>query len=282
MFQVTTNESEDPKEPRINLEHPESSLLLQKATMQVAHGGGPRFEKGSDDYATILNWIKAGAPYGEESGEDSSKIVRLETFPAEVVLEHGARQRILVTAHMSDGTREDFTHQVLYEVNESEIADVSTAGVIEAAKPGETAVSIKAAGRNARVGVGVVAQPLKNYPDVPRNNFIDEEVFSKLRRFNIVPSELSSDEEFLRRVCLDLTGRLPPPRRVLEFLKDTDPRKREKLVEVLFDSPEFVDYWTFRFSDLYRVAIFPIGINPQVDADVFGVDSRLHRARSAL
>ena len=263
VFQVTTNESEGPKEPRINLEHPEASLLLQKATMQVAHGGGPRFEKGSDDYTTILNWVKAGAPYGEESGEDSTKVVRLDSFPTEVVLEHGARQRILVTAHMSDGTQEDFTHQVLYEVNESEIADVSAAGVIEAAKPGETAVSIKAAGRNARVGVGVVAQPLKNYPDVPRNNFIDEEVFSKLRRFNIVPSELSSDEEFLRRVCLDLTGRLPPPPRVREFVKDNDPRKRQKLVEILFDSPEFVDYWTFRFSDLYRVAIFPIGINPK-------------------
>jgi len=262
VFQVLTDEPEGDKQSRVNLEHPEASLLLQKATMEVAHGGGPRFEKGSDDYITVLNWIEAGAPYGEED-KDSAKVVGLETFPTDVVLEQGHKQRILVTAHMSDGTQEDFTHQVLYEVNESEIADVSAGGAIEASKPGETAVMIKAAGRNARVGIGVVADALDNYPDVPRNNFVDEEVFSKLRRFNIVPSGLSSDEEFLRRVCLDLTGRLPPPRRVQAFVQDKDPRKREKVVEALLDSPEYVDYWTYRFSDLYRVAIFPVGINPK-------------------
>lgn len=263
VFQVLTDAPEDgDKQSRINLEHPEASLLLQKATMEVAHGGGPRFEKGSDDYTAILNWIKAGAPYGEED-KGSAKVVKLETYPKDVVLEKGHKQHILVTAQMSDGRQEDFTHQVLYEVNESEIADVSAGGAIEASKPGETAVMIKAAGRNARVGIGVVADALDNYPNVPRNNFVDEEVFSKLRRFNIVPSELSSDEEFLRRVCLDLTGRLPPPRRVLDFVKDKDPRKREKVVEALLDSPEYVDYWTYRFSDLYRVAIFPVGINPK-------------------
>ena len=263
VFQVLTDESEGPKVPRIDTNNPEKSLLLQKATMQIAHGGGPRFEKGSDDYETILNWVRAGTPYGEDGNEKIPKVVRLKTFPQNVVLEQGETQRVLVTAHFSDGSKEDFTHQVLYEVNEPEVGRVSAGGLIEAAKPGETAVLIKAAGRNARVGIGVAAEPRPNYPDVPRNNFIDEEVFSKLRKFNIVPSELASDAQFLRRVCLDLTGRLPPPNRVREFLADRDPSKREKVIEALLDSPEYVDYWTFRFADLYRVAIFPIGINPK-------------------
>ena len=265
VFQVLTDESEGPKVPRIDTNNPEKSLLLQKATMEIAHGGGPRFEKGSDDYETILNWVRAGAPYGEEGGDGDGppKIVRLATFPQDVVLEVGEKQRILVTAHFSDGSQEDFTHQVLYEVNEPEVGRVSAGGLIEAAKPGETAVLIKAAGRNARVGIGVAAEPRPNYPDVPRNNFIDEAVFSKLRKFNIVPSELAGDAEFLRRVCLDLSGRLPPPNRVREFLADRDPSKREKVIEALLDSPEYVDYWTFRFADLYRVAIFPVGINPK-------------------
>ena len=263
VFKVLTDESDDATEPRINLESPEASLLLQKAIMEVPHGGGPRFEKGSDDYTTILNWIKAGAPYGEENEQGTPKIVKLETYPGDIVLEKGQKQRILVTAHFSDGHQEDFTHQVLYTVNETAVAVVSSAGVIEAGKPGETAVLIKAAGRNARVGVGVVAEALPNYPDVPANNFIDEEVFAKLRKFNIVPADLSSDGEFLRRVCLDLTGSLPPANRVREFLKDKDPNKRQKLIEILLDSPEYVDYWTFRFADLYRVALFPVGINPK-------------------
>jgi hypothetical protein len=263
VFQVLTDDSEGPKEPRINLEKPQASLLLQKAVMEIPHGGGPRFEKGSDDYTTILNWIRAGAPYGKESDADTPKIVKLETYPPEMVLDPGQKQRVLVTAHFSDGRQEDFTHQVLYTVNESAVADASTDGVIEAKKPGETAVLIKAAGHNARIGVGVVAEALSDYPDVPHNNFVDEEVFSKLRLFNIVPSGLSSDQEFLRRVCLDLTGRLPPARRVRSFLADEDPKKREKLIETLLASPEYVDYWTFRFADLYRVAIFPVGINPK-------------------
>ena len=263
IFQVLTDESGGPRVPRINLQNPEQSLLLQKATMQVAHGGQQRFERGSDDYETILSWVTAGAPYGEEGEEEAPKVVRLEVFPPEAILEPGQKQRILVTAHFSDARREDFTHQVLYEVSEPGIAKVSAEGIVEAVKPGEALIRIRAAGRNAQVGVGVVAEPLEDYPDVPRINFIDEEVFSKLQKFNIVPSELSNAAEFLRRVCLDLTGRLPPPERVREFLADQGPRKREKLIDVLLDSPEYVDYWTFRFADLFRVAIFSVGINPK-------------------
>ena len=263
IYQVLTDESGGPKVPRIKLHNPEQSLLLQKATMQLPHGGQLRFDRGSDDYQTILNWVRAGARYGEGGEEEAPKVVRLEVFPPEAILEPGQKQRILVTAHFSDASREDFTHQVLYEVNEPGIAKVSTEGVVEAVKPGEAVIRIKAAGRNTRVGVGVVAEPLANYPDVPRHNFIDEEVFSKLQKFNMVASELSSDPEFLRRVCLDLTGRLPPAERVREFLADHDPRKREKLIDILLDSPEYVDYWTFRFADLFRVAIFSVGINPK-------------------
>jgi hypothetical protein len=88
-------------------------------------------------------------------------------------------------------------------------------------------------------------------------------VFAKLRKFQIVPSDLSSDAEFLRRVCLDLTGTLPPPQRVREFLASRDPDKREKVIDALISSPEFVDYWTFRFSDIFRVAIFANGLSPK-------------------
>jgi hypothetical protein len=263
VFQVLSNESGGPKTPRIDKQNPEKSLILLKAAMEIPHGGGPRFEKGSEDYEAILGWVRSGAPYGEEAGEETAKLVRLEASPSEVLLDPGEKQRIVVTARYSDGRSEDFTHQVLYSSHEPAIADVDSSGMVEAAKPGEAAILIKAAGHSARVGVGVVAPPIAGYPDTPANNFIDEEVFSKLRKFNIVPSALSSDGEFLRRVCLDLTGRLPPPQRVREFLKDKSANKREKVVDALLDSPEYVDYWTFRFADLFRVAIFPVGINPK-------------------
>ena len=99
----------------------------------------------------------------------------------------------------------------------------------------------------------MIEKPIENYPKVETRNYIDKHVFAKLRKFHIIPSLLSSDEEFLRRVCLDLTGTLPPPTRVREFLAAKNLQKRDRLIETLLNSPEYVDYWRFRFGDLMRV-----------------------------
>jgi hypothetical protein len=129
--------------------------------------------------------------------------------------------------------------------------------VILAKKAGETPILIHVAG-HAPVGirVAIAANPLVDYPAVAGNNLIDDHVFPRLRQLSIVPSGLSSDAEFLRRLCLDVTGTLPPPERAREFLADKDPSKRGKLIKTLLDSPEYVDYWTFRFADLFRVNNF--------------------------
>lgn len=270
VFQVLSSESGGPKVPRIDKANPEQSLLLRKAAMEVPHGGGRRFTKDSDDYRAVLDWIKAGAPFGETAAAaGAARVVKLETFPRDIVLPPGDRQRILVTARYSDGRTEDFTHRVLYQSNDGDIASVSSSGEIETKGPGETAVLIKAAGRSARIGVGVIGPPVANYPKVAARSFIDEQVFAKLRRFNIVPSDLSGDAEFLRRVCLDITGRIPPPDRVTEFVSNKDPNKRARVIDALLDSPEYVDYWTFRISDLFRVSIFPVGINPKWTQDYY-------------
>jgi hypothetical protein len=143
------------------------------------------------------------------------------------------------------------------------VVKVSPEGLVEAVKPGETAVLIRTPGYSLSARFGVISQPIAHYPKVEGRNFIDEHVFAKLRKFQIIPSELSNDAEFLRRVCLDVTGTLPPANRVREFLADKDPQKRDKLLEILLQSPEYIDYWTFRFADLFRVALHPSGGNPK-------------------
>jgi hypothetical protein len=262
-FQVLTQESTGAKRPRVDTMNPEQSLLLQKATMEIPHGGGVRFPKTSEDYEAILTWIRNGAAYGAEDKESNPKVTHLEVFPKDVFLRVGETHRLLVTAYYQDGRAEDFTHQVLYETGQSSVATVSATGLVEAKKPGETGIMIKAVGNLIRAGVGVLADPLKDYPQVSRNNFVDNEVFDKLRLFNIIPSDLTSDSEFIRRICFDLTGAAPPPERVREFVASKDPKKRDKLIETLLASPEYVDYWTFRFADLFRVGVFPAGINPK-------------------
>jgi hypothetical protein len=249
VFQVLTTEQPRPRKPRINRQKPEESLLLLKATAAVRHGGGERIAPGSPDYREIVDWIKKGAPYGEEA----ARAIRLEIEPRYLVLEGKGAQQLLVTALYADGRRDDVTDQVLYESNNKEIARVSSEGRVEAVRTGETAILVRAAGQFATAGVAVITPSAVDYPLVRGRNFIDDYVFAKRRRLRIVPAPLSRDEEFLRRVCLDLTGTLPPPERVRAFVADRDPDKRDKLIDALLDSPQFVDFWTYRFADLFRV-----------------------------
>jgi hypothetical protein len=158
-----------------------------------------------------------------------------------------------VTAHLANGELEDFTDRVAFRSNNGEVAKVDADGLVRATAPGETAVVVRAAGQAVSARVAVVERVRRMFSDIPHRNFIDKHVFSKLEKISVVPSETSSDAEFLRRVCLDISGTLPPPGRVRDFLVDESPDKRDRLIDTLLDSPEYVDYWTFRFADLFRV-----------------------------
>ena len=250
-FRVLTTDS-NPIVPRINRKEPEKSLVLLKPTLSVPHGGGVRFEVGSSDYRKMLDWIKAGAPYGVEAEQQGVKVERVEVFPNEVVLDASGRQQFLVTGYLSNGRREDLTEQARYVPENPDILEVSETGIVRAKKVGETNVFIRTSGHALSARVGVIDRPIVHYPTIETRNYIDQHVFAKLRKFQILPSDLSSDQEFLRRVCLDLTGTLPPPRRVRDFLADKDPRKRDRLIETLLETSEYIDYWSFRFGDLMR------------------------------
>ena len=261
-YQVLTAEIKGERVPRVDLKQPEKSLLLLKPTMEAAHGGGKRFDRSSDDYNAILSWIRNGAPFDDGAGTPQPRLQRLEVYPSMAVLPVEGQHGLLVTAHFDDGHTEDYTREALYTSTDNEVAVVKGA-TVSARRRGETSIIIRAGGQVASVAVGVIGPAVANYPKVARWNFIDEHVFDKLRRFQIVPSDLATDDEFLRRVCLDLTGTLPPPVRVREFRASRDPRKREKVIDALIASPEFTDYWTFRFAEIFRVAIFANGLSPK-------------------
>lgn len=97
--------------------------------------------------------------------------------------------------------------------------------------------------------------------DVPRKNFIDTILFDKMAKDSIQSAPLTSDEEFIRRVTLDLTGRIPSADAVTTFLADNSASKRDALVDSLIGTPEFIDKWTMFFGDLFKVNAFATNIN---------------------
>src|SRR5438093_6748741 len=93
---------------------------------------------------------------------------------------------------------------------------------------------------------------------VPRKNFIDDLVFARMERDHIPHAPLSSDEEFLRRTYLDATGLLPTADKVRSFKTDTDPNKRDKLIDELIGSEEFLDQWAYHWEELLRISSGPV------------------------
>jgi Bacterial Ig-like domain (group 2) len=166
-YQVLTTEVAGQRIPRVSLTEPEKSLLLQKPSFAVAHGGGQLMTEGSADYQAVLNWIRNGTPYGAEGGE-SVHVTGVELFPKEVVLDSGGKHQLLVTARLSNGRKQDFTDQVMYSTSNADVVKVSAAGLAEAVTAGETAVMIRAAGFAATARFGVISKPIAAYPKVPK------------------------------------------------------------------------------------------------------------------
>jgi hypothetical protein len=238
---------------RINKQDPDASLLLQKATGAVPHGGGPRFKKGSYEYNILARWIREAAP-----GPDAAlSITDVTVAPAErVVPQPGLTQQLQVTAKYSDGSTRDVTRWARFSSNNDAVASVDdVTGRVKAQQGGDSAIMVSYGGfvKVARVLVPVQAKAPVDYAKLPRANFIDDLVLRKLAQLRVEPSPLCSDAEFLRRASLDVIGTLPTPEEVERFLADRSPDKRAKLVDALLERPEFVDYRALKLSDLFRV-----------------------------
>lgn len=98
----------------------------------------------------------------------------------------------------------------------------------------------------------LAANPNATTTNIPRKNFIDEEIFRKMETDKVPSAALSSDEEFVRRVTLDLTGRIPSADLVVKFVADTSADKRDRYIDSLIGTPEFVDRWTMWVGDLVQ------------------------------
>lgn len=236
---------------RVNLQEPAKSLLLMKAVAQIPHGGGPRFKADSVEYRTILNWIKDGASFAATD----ARVQTVTVEPPQNVLKVGGGTQLKVTATWTDGRVEDVTRKAVYASSDEPVAVVSDEGKVTGVRWGGTAIQVRflGAARAAFVTLPQVRKDKTKYPEVPRVNVVDELVFENLRKMNVVPSEMSTDEQFCRRVFLDAIGVLPTPEELQKFVADPAPDKRAKLIDALLERPEFVDLRTLRIADMLRL-----------------------------
>ena len=238
---------------RIVPSDPGRSLMLLKPTGAVPHKGGTRFDTNSLEYRILSDWIASGTPGPRK---EDARIERIEFIPPQVVLKPGMNQQLIVRAHFSDGQKQDVTRWAKYTSANETVAQIGEQGNVTVSGYGEGAIT---AWYLSRIAIATVTVPYSNaiprdvFAKAARRNFIDELVLEKLESLQLPPSPRSSDEEFVRRAYLDTVGILPSATETRAFLDDKAANKRDALIESLLKRPEFVDYWTYKWSDLLLV-----------------------------
>ena len=230
---------------------PDSSLFLLKGTGAVPHGGGKKMEKDSDEYKLVRRWIAAGMPYGNTTDPTVTKIT---VYPEHRIMTRNNKQQFAVYAHYTDGTVEDITRRAQYDSNDQEIAAVDVAAQVRTlGLSGEAGIMARYQGHvavfRATVPMGVKIPEWQ----FPIQTVVDQHTSKKWRDLGLVPSDPAADEVFIRRAYLDITGTLPTPKQVREFVASKDPKKKDSLVDQLVETPEYSYYFANKWADILRV-----------------------------
>jgi hypothetical protein len=236
---------------RINIVEPSESLLLKKPLMDVAHGGGKRLKKGDPNHLVLEQWIAEGLQLDAPTVPD---LVKIETLPPGRVLHHPAdRQQIVVLGHFTDGSVRDLTQLADFSSSSEAVGSVNVNGLVTKHGRGETAILARYLDKMATCQITFLEDvPGFAWSNPPEHNFVDTRVFEKLKTLQIAPSDLCTDEEFLRRAYLDTTGRLPTIAEAQAFHADSSPSKRQALIDALLATDDFASFWSLKWCDLLR------------------------------
>ena len=244
--------TDDHASRRVNLASPEDSLMLDKPTGTVPHVGGQVFKPGEPYYLILRSWIAGGAKLDLSTPGGQDRALSQEPgYP-----NHRARQQIRVVATYADGRTRDVTREAFVESGNGEVATANKSGLMTSLRRGEAPILARYEGAYAATTLTVMGDRTGfAWEQPPANNKIDELVAAKWKRLKIKPSGLCTDDEFVRRVYLDLTGLPPTAEQVRAFLADTRETrvKRDELVDKLVGSPEYVEYWTNKWADMLQV-----------------------------
>ncbi len=233
---------------------PEESLILKKPTLALPHEGGQRFEPDSEAYRTLLDWIRGGMPYSSADDTPLESIaLSLEGNPP---FRPGDEARVRVEARYGGGRRRDVTAWSDFSSTSEPVAEVDGEGRVTVGhRSGETVIIARFLGQVDTARLTAPAEfrlPLERYAALPRAGFIDDLVYDRLQELGLFPSDPAEDAVFLRRVTLDLVGRLPTAEETRAFLADASESKRTRWIDFLLQEPGYADYWAGKWADLLR------------------------------
>lgn len=237
---------------RINLAFPEESTLIEKAVGSVPHSGNMCFEPDSIYNKTLIDWVTNGAP---NDPADHAKVVGIDVMPKQAVLEGaGARQQVTVKALYSDGTDRDVTNLALFMSNNDPTASVNKTGLVTSGDRGAAFILARFDVFSMVSQVLVIPDALQyERPKLVENNYVDALVNENLHKLRILPSGICSDETFIRRAFIDVAGIYPAPEEIRAFLADTNPKKRDALVDSLLQRKEFTEMWVMKWAELLQI-----------------------------
>lgn len=255
---------------RLTRSAPEASLLLRKPAGLAPHGGGLRLPPAGDEYRLLLRWINEGAA---RRVPDVPALKHISVAPTRRSLRPGEQQQLSVTAHYSDGSTRDVTPLATYQSNESVTAAVDERGLVTAGTVvGEVAVMARYLGQFAVCQVALPLEgdvPPETYAQLPRQNFVDEHVWTMLQRLKLLPSSPAPEHRFLRRAYIDIIGRIPAAAEARAYLADNSADRRTRLVDQLLNHPEYAEHWANKWADLLRPNPYRVGIKNTLNYDAW-------------
>ena len=244
---------------RLNLNNPSQSLIVQKGTNLIPHGGGARFSPDSNDVRILTTWIANGAP---RPSNEPAKVTSLAITPKKRIAQIGVQQQLQAIATYSDGTTRDVTSWTRFDAMDEGVVKVTKSGVAMTQGKGQGAVMARFANQ-AEIATFVV--PFSDKADLAQwqsSNAIDDLARAKFEELGLTPSGVCDDATFLRRAFLDTIGGLPTVEETRAFLASTDPDKRNQLIDRLLGltgdpakdtyNDRFAAYWTLKWADLIR------------------------------
>ncbi|MEM1067389.1 MAG: DUF1549 and DUF1553 domain-containing protein, partial [Planctomycetota bacterium] len=232
---------------RVNLARPDRSLLLLKPSEQLGHEGGLVMEEDSEGFKRISAWIREGA-----RRDGSRELIDLTLSPQRATLpKPGETVRIGITASYSDGSSDDVTRWTVFQAADQDAVSVDTiSGDMTVQRRGVHIVIARFMDRVLPIRLTVpMLETASQTQQLTEKNEVDRYINRELQRLRLPVSPATDDWRFIRRVTLDLTGRMPTAEAVKRFMSDSNPEKREQIVVDLLASDQFAEYWALKWAN---------------------------------